>query len=107
MNLGALGFAWIVIAGVLTALVLMAIGIFRAMRAAIVLRKRLAVYADLPILGAIDRTQFRVNAAMQRMKDVDALLDRARVALEQIRTQLMVLRSVFVPSAKGSRIPGN
>ena len=107
MNLGGFDFVWIAVAGAVSALVLIAIGIVRAVLAIGVLNKRLAGYADLPILTAIERTQFRVALMTRRLEEIDTLRARAEAALEQIRLQLTVIRSVFAPLSKAIRTPGN
>lgn len=72
------------VAGIVLALALVAIGASRVAKIGLALKKRAEEYKTLPITVYIDRTERQVGIATRGIENAPALVYRARAALREI-----------------------
>ncbi|MFY9779340.1 MAG: hypothetical protein WAJ85_02385 [Candidatus Baltobacteraceae bacterium] len=82
----------VVLGGVVLALLFMLAGVARLVGAAKRLSARLDEFGTLPILGLVEETQRKIDAAQDAVGTVPTLLERARAALLEIERSRERLR---------------
>lgn len=75
---------YVLAAALLFSLALVALGVVRVVRGALVLKRRIEAYEDLSVFKVAEITQARIAAAERRIADLPRLRARAEAALAEI-----------------------
>jgi hypothetical protein len=95
---------WAVLAGVVSSLVVIGVGVFRLVRRSRAFKKRLDELAKLPFLPTLELTSARLDIASRRIDSLPHLEARVRRAIADIQTARTTIDRAAIAARDAIRI---